>query len=401
MSTFKNDTGEVSVDFKIQFDLTSSPTLDVRDNSTFSHVQKDIKIFIRITRPDGIVREPDFETPDISNISSVYEFTLPLSSSDGKVAEGNYIVEYYFTVGDDELVKRQKQFNFNFEYISSVVKNKIDEFTPLVQVVDETPSYDVTNYNLNEITRVFTSSYPNQTLEIPSYTSLGNGSKERTYSLSDIEGNYFDTTYQTYLDVNCVYTNTQFSWVSVKIRFSSSIVTDVYSTPTRIEVLSYIDTLRNLMETYDGYNRSLFDKYNKDYEFVVTSFQHLTDRLAANLTNQDTTEILRNILDVIRNNVPREHQGDKLIPVDVITFAPSADWNKITNIPTYNPFATYEKKFPTPLHEWEVIHQLNKKPTVTLVDDYENIVYGAVEYLNLNIIKITFNTLTSGKVYLN
>ena len=86
MSTFKNDTGEVSVDFKIQFDLTSSPTLDVRDNSTFSHVQKDIKIFIRITRPDGIVREPDFETPDISNISSVYEFTLPLSSSDGKVA---------------------------------------------------------------------------------------------------------------------------------------------------------------------------------------------------------------------------------------------------------------------------------------------------------------------------
>jgi len=60
-----------------------------------------------------------------------------------------------------------------------------------------------------------------------------------------------------------------------------------------------------------------------------------------------------------------------------------------------------KKKFPTPKLEWEVIHSLNKKPTVTLVDDYENIVYGAVEYVNLNIIKITFNTLTSGKVYIN
>ena len=79
----------------------------------------------------------------------------------------------------------------------------------------------------------------------------------------------------------------------------------------------------------------------------------------------------------------------------------SVSWTALQNVPTYNPFATYEKTFASASATWEITHSLNKKPSVTLVDEYDNIVFGAVEYVNLNVIKITFNTLTKGKVYLN
>ena len=104
---------------------------------------------------------------------------------------------------------------------------------------------------------------------------------------------------------------------------------------------------------------------------------------------------------MIRKNVPREHTNLEITSVELKSFVPTIDWTTLGNVPQYNPFETYIKTFPTPQLEWEIVHSLNKKPTVTLVDDYENIVYGAVEYVNLNIIKITFTSTTSGKVYLN
>ena len=50
MSTFTNDTGNVSVDFSIQFDLTSTPKLKVSDNSTYDAAQTGIKIYLKIIR---------------------------------------------------------------------------------------------------------------------------------------------------------------------------------------------------------------------------------------------------------------------------------------------------------------------------------------------------------------
>ena len=51
--------------------------------------------------------------------------------------------------------------------------------------------------------------------------------------------------------------------------------------------------------------------------------------------------------------------------------------------------------------EWEVEHNLNKYPSVTIVDSGNNIVYAEVEYTNLNNLIIRFNSGNSGKAYLN
>jgi len=50
---------------------------------------------------------------------------------------------------------------------------------------------------------------------------------------------------------------------------------------------------------------------------------------------------------------------------------------------------------------WSITHNLNKKPSVSIVDSAENNVYGDIEYINENQLTITFNSAFSGKAYLN
>ena len=125
--------------------------------------------------------------------------------------------------------------------------------------------------------------------------------------------------------------------------------------------------------------------------------------LDAGLTDDDNTDIVRDILAILRNNIPRTHTQIELgaVSLQIYSTGISVTWTSLKQVPEYNPFQSYEKIFATASLQWDITHGLGKKPSVTLVDDNENIVYGAIEYVNLNVIKITFNTLSSGKAYLN
>lgn len=50
---------------------------------------------------------------------------------------------------------------------------------------------------------------------------------------------------------------------------------------------------------------------------------------------------------------------------------------------------------------WEIEHNLNKNPSVTVVDSAENVVIGDVEYIDSNKLIIRFISGFSGKAYLN
>lgn len=52
-------------------------------------------------------------------------------------------------------------------------------------------------------------------------------------------------------------------------------------------------------------------------------------------------------------------------------------------------------------NEWVITHNLNKYPSVTIVDSANTMVVGGVEYISLNQLKVTFNASFSGKAYLN
>ena len=50
---------------------------------------------------------------------------------------------------------------------------------------------------------------------------------------------------------------------------------------------------------------------------------------------------------------------------------------------------------------WTIQHNLNKRPSVTVVDDGDNVIFADVKYTNENSLTITFTGATSGKAYLN
>ena len=55
----------------------------------------------------------------------------------------------------------------------------------------------------------------------------------------------------------------------------------------------------------------------------------------------------------------------------------------------------------SPSAVWTVTHNLNKYPSVTVVDSADNTVYGEVEYNSLNQVTLTFAGGFSGKAFFN
>jgi hypothetical protein len=50
---------------------------------------------------------------------------------------------------------------------------------------------------------------------------------------------------------------------------------------------------------------------------------------------------------------------------------------------------------------WNVTHNLNKYPSVTVVDSGGTIVVGDINYIDTNNLTITFSFIFSGKAYMN
>ena len=55
----------------------------------------------------------------------------------------------------------------------------------------------------------------------------------------------------------------------------------------------------------------------------------------------------------------------------------------------------------TPAKEWEITHNLNKYPSVTIIDSANTKVEGEVEYVSMNKVKVKFSVAFSGKATLN
>ena len=51
--------------------------------------------------------------------------------------------------------------------------------------------------------------------------------------------------------------------------------------------------------------------------------------------------------------------------------------------------------------EWYVTHNMNKKPSVTVVDSSDTVIHAQVDYTDLNRLTITLSAPTSGKAYIN
>lgn len=53
------------------------------------------------------------------------------------------------------------------------------------------------------------------------------------------------------------------------------------------------------------------------------------------------------------------------------------------------------------LSVWTIPHNLNKFPSVTVVDNLGNVVYSDVSYVDSNTVQVTYGSAFAGKAYLN
>lgn len=97
--------------------------------------------------------------------------------------------------------------------------------------------------------------------------------------------------------------------------------------------------------------------------------------------------------------------------------AVSSDYNKLNNKPSINGVILVGNKTNKDLgiaddkhflfvqsiasDIWEIKHDLNKYPSVTVVDSANSVVIGDVVYIDENNVRLTFSGAFSGKAYLN
>lgn len=62
---------------------------------------------------------------------------------------------------------------------------------------------------------------------------------------------------------------------------------------------------------------------------------------------------------------------------------------------------TFVFEFDASQSTWRIRHNLNKKPSITVVDSADTVMTCAKEYIDMNTVEITFNAPFKGTAYLN
>lgn len=135
------------------------------------------------------------------------------------------------------------------------------------------------------------------------------------------------------------------------------------------DVLSYLDAIRS----FDGV-LTLHNSQNTTY-FGAYKIQDV------NILSGDVIEVLVDV---------RSHNGYVLAAQAVNVSAVFSNSDK-----------EYVHDQISSSSTWNVQHDLNKYPSVTIVDTGNNVVYGNIEYVDKNKLTINFNVAFSGKAFIN
>lgn len=85
----------------------------------------------------------------------------------------------------------------------------------------------------------------------------------------------------------------------------------------------------------------------------------------------------------------------------------SAQWKEDGNSSYFLPFGevkvnnTYTHSQTTSSTTWDITHNMNKYPHISIFDDTNDLVFGNIEYISLNEVRITFSKTIKGMCYLN
>lgn len=396
----------MAIDYRIKFDLTgAAPKVILEDITNFGTTNPSTVTYkLDITYPSGYVQTQS------GNLSAQATLNMPLDlTANNLPPSGTYKFDY--TSGFGEISFLAKTGDFTYVRPVANLVEIFDEFVPVLKAQDQT-NYGVQNFVINTQTRsiVASSSFLNQTV-----TTTG--------TLLDIKFNnkYYDTALVITLTNNLTYVGTLSTWMYVQdvISQTKNVSPDV--PPTATVLLGYIKQLKADMDAQEGVNLSEFSRLKDVYVIVLATLEHTIIRYR-NADTSGLTSYVKKIYDLLvdADFAQNTDTNAVILPYNFDIFA-GVDWAEILNKPflftntTNNQILRYdsnEEKFvnkdwnfvhnqANPSSSWSVTHNLNKFPSVTIVDTAGTEVEGSVTHTGPNELTITFSAPFSGKAYVN
>jgi hypothetical protein len=385
-----------NISFNVRFDLTGVPTLVLTDTSTIP--AGGVGIF-NITTPDGYTRTGSFTTPDITASGQSFSLALFLSSA-GSIQNGQYNIEYKIKTTDNVISTFTRNWQMAYEVPVVNLRNDFDVFTPRLRYYDDT-NYQVSNFNNGAVTRTWAWS------SVPSGAQSGSGA----YIQLQYNSAYYDAYYTITLTASTLYTHQVYTWLTVNETVAKTVNTYAATPPTPLQFVTLISALKTELDRRVDEVLDLQNAKN-DFEYAEGLFMHIIDKLRV----QDLSSIYRDLNDLIA--VLHNYQIPTYVPTNLpiqpynLSAYNTVAWGSITGniqnqtdlwtiLQTLTIQTNYVHDQQVASASWVVVHNMGKKPSVSIVDTADDEVIGRVVYNSNNQLTISFSSPTSGKAYLN
>lgn len=386
-----------NMSFGVKFDLDGAPTLVLTDTTTAPPAGF-VGIFA-ITQPDGYTRTGDINSPDIPSAGSSFSYTLMLDST-GQVQRGSYTI--VFTGAAPGYISTDFTRTFEFQYlpVELSLTEEFDVFTPKLEYIDATV-YQVANYNNTSVTRAWTA------VSTPTGTITGSTS---TFDVKYLN-QYWDAYYTITLSSSTVYTHQVYSWLTVEETITKSVSTYAETPKTLLQIVTLISALKTRIDIAVDTVSDL-EQIKNDFEYAQSLFVHIIDKLkVSNLANIDRD--LKDLLAVLHNyQIPTYVPTNLPIPPYNWSAYNTVAWGNITGdiqdqtdlwniLQSLTIQTNYVHDQQVASASWVIVHNMGKKPAVSIVDTADDEVIGQVTYNSNNQLTLTFSSPVSGKAYLN
>lgn len=383
--------------FSVKFDLDGVPTLVLTD-TTVTPPTGMVGIF-SITQPDGYTRDGNISSPDISVAGGSFSYPLTLDST-GQVQRGSYTIVYTAAAPGYLSTDFTRTFEFQYLPVELTLTEEFDVFTPKLEYIDST-IYQVANYNNTSVTRAWAA------------VSAPTGTITSTASTFDVkyDNKYWDAYYAITLSASTVYTHQVYSFLTVEETITKSVSTYAETPKTLLQIITLISALKTKIDQAVDTVSNL-EQVKEDFEYAQTLLNHIIDKLKINnLANIDRD--LKDLLAVLHN-----YQIPTYVPTNlpILPYNWSAyntvSWGNITgdiqnqtDLWTILQSLTVQNNY---VHDqqvasasWVIVHNMGKKPAVSIVDTADDEVIAQVTYNSNNQLTLTFSSPVSGKAYLN
>lgn len=152
------------------------------------------------------------------------------------------------------------------------------------------------------------------------------------------------------------------------------------------------------------------------YPDWVTAIEATNEALLAvtgaiEATNAAIVEIQNVEAAIIANEATRQQIYNDLLSVNGLVYVGNGAIRTAVkediNADTLDGYHAFELGLAAYIHNqifysnvWNVNHNRNSYPSVTIIDDTNNVIYGSIEYIDLNNLQITFSESIIGKAYI-